>query len=212
MPSGLAALVAISPIKFDVSGRRFVHCRVLPKLHPQSYTPSTPFQLRVPRTLSPARLRLFLRAEKARESGMMEPSSKRPRQEPGSQQKAGGGRKKKPVPPEVQIRIEIQIAAKLGDIAKALAAYDKAKAEGIQLTVDSYATLFYVCSGGDNWESALTSNQDGGSNVTPEVIQRAQGIFQEMLSPSTNLQPNEIWYVCCCSLSISLLIYYHKRI
>ncbi len=41
------------------------------------------------------------------------------------------------------------MAARDGDIARALAVYDHARAEGIRLSPDSISTLLYLCSLGE---------------------------------------------------------------
>ena len=46
----------------------------------------------------------------------------------------------------VQVRLDIQMAARDGDIAKALQVYDKAKADGLKITQDFYCTLLFLCS------------------------------------------------------------------
>ena len=64
-------------------------------------------------------------------------------------------KKAKAVPPETAARLEIQMAVKEGSINKALAIYQSAKNKGIKLGVDSYASLLFLCSGGDEWETRL---------------------------------------------------------
>jgi hypothetical protein len=48
-----------------------------------------------------------------------------------------------------QVRLDIQMAARDSDIARALGIYDHARAEGIRLSPDSYSTLLYLCSLGE---------------------------------------------------------------
>lgn len=58
--------------------------------------------------------------------------------------------------------MEIQAAAKDNDVATALAAFDRAKRDGIRISPDLYINLLYLCSGGDRWERQLsTAGEDG---------------------------------------------------
>jgi pentatricopeptide repeat protein len=74
-------------------------------------------------------------------------------------QQQKGGRKQKEVPPSVQVRQDIQMAAKANNLWAALAAYDRSKLEGHKLNVDSYTSLLYLCSGGDQWEQLLPGTE-----------------------------------------------------
>lgn len=71
--------------------------------------------------------------------------------------KAGKGsrKKRKEYTPDMQARLAIQMAAKSGDIAAALAVYDECKREGVRVAADSYSSLLYMCSLGEEWEAAV---------------------------------------------------------
>lgn len=85
----------------------------------------------------------------------MQPDAKRPRLDADSGPPKTGGRKRKALTPEVEIRLAIQMAARKGNISEALEAYDRAKADKIKVTIDSFASILYLCSGGDEWEDIL---------------------------------------------------------
>jgi proteinaceous RNase P len=69
----------------------------------------------------------------------------------------------------------IQMAAKQNDVGAALAAFDRAKAEGLRLSTDSYLSLLYLCGGGDAWEQQLVraAQPEQQQQEQPEAQQAA---------------------------------------
>lgn len=135
----------------------------------------------------------------------MEPLAKRQRPGPGVPQQR---RKRKVMTPEVEVRLAIQMAARERSIDSAFAAYDRAKDQGIRLTLDSYACIMFLCSGGDDWEPLLqnkgSSNINGNSaeetsipseghiEVTPELMARGLALLEDM--KQAEIAPNEICF------------------
>lgn len=105
-----------------------------------------------------------------------QPSNGAPSQgrQPQQQQQQQGGRKRKPLTPEIEARLAIQAAAREGDVDKALRTYDTAAAAGTKLSLDSYASILYLCSGGDDWESAL-QHAPADPGAVPEAQAPAEG-------------------------------------
>ena len=68
----------------------------------------------------------------------------------------------------LQVRMEIQAAAKENDVATALAVFDRAKKEGIRVSPELYITLLYLCSGGDSWERQLSSAGEDEQQPQPQ--------------------------------------------
>jgi len=59
-----------------------------------------------------------------------------------------------------QIAFAIRDAARDRDPMRALSEYDRGMAEGIDLKPDSYASLLYLCAGGDAWEARARARAD----------------------------------------------------
>lgn len=96
-------------------------------------------------------------------------------------------KKQKTMSPEVSVRLEIQMAAKEGSFDKALAAYNKAKESGIKLSSDSFATLLFLCSGGEEWEEALDKNLEADESAPRE---HGNNTFESKASESKELKIN----------------------
>jgi len=151
----------------------------------------------------------------------MEPPSKRQKGGPGGpQMQQQQKRKQKNLTPEVEIRLAIQMAARERSIDNAFAAYDRAKELGIKLSLDSFACIMFLCSGGDDWDKMLSSadtsntlgadssvpsngningNSGGGGAtgfgsevITPELIARGRDLLDDMTS--AEIVPNEICF------------------
>lgn len=60
----------------------------------------------------------------------------------------------------LQIAFAIRDAARDRDPLRALAEYDRGIAEGIDMKPDSYASLLYLCAGGDGWEARARARAD----------------------------------------------------
>jgi Pentacotripeptide-repeat region of PRORP len=128
---------------------------------------------------------------------MSGPTTKRPNAEQPSKL---GRKKQKVMSPEVQVRLAINMATKAGDVQKAFAAYDQCKANGTKLFLDSYCSLFFLCSGGESWEAALATTGNSTpsgtavhTQVTPEVMERGRQMMKDMQTSDPKLEPNEIW-------------------
>lgn len=178
-----------------------------------------PLQLRIPEIVSSRRPSYVLQAHLTPPTSM-EPPSKRQKGSPGGPpKKQQQKRKQKILTPEVEIRLAIQMAARERSIDNALAAYDRAKELGIQLTLDSFACIMFLCSGGNDWERMLSSintanNLDADSSVpsndningsgggaangfssevlTPEVMARGRDLLEDMAA--AEIVPNEICF------------------
>ena len=144
----------------------YFHCR-LPSLvpgFPLKYVVG-PLQLRIPEIVSSRRPSYVLQAHLTPPT-KMEPPSKRQKGGPGSQQQQQK-RKHKQLTPEVEIRLAIQMAARERSIDNAFAAYDRAKELRIKLTMDSFACIMFLCSGGDDWENMLSAQSTLASKLDP---------------------------------------------
>jgi hypothetical protein len=60
----------------------------------------------------------------------------------------------------VQIAFAIRDAARDRDPLRALAEYDRGVAGGVAMKPDSYASLLYLCAGGDGWEARARARAD----------------------------------------------------
>ena len=137
----------------------------------------------------------------------MEPPAKRQRASAGQQQ----GRKRKAMTPEVEVRLAIQMAARERSIDSAFLAYDRAKDQGIKVTLDSFACIMFLCSGGDDWEQLLQNRNsktdvnntdakeststiigEGQIEVTPELMARGHSLLEDM--QEAGIAPNEICF------------------
>lgn len=85
-----------------------------------------------------------------------------------------------------QARLDIQMAARAGDIVAALGVYDKAKSEGLRLPADSYHTLLFLCSLGEEWEASVPKGSAApaapaaaGADVAVSSLQAQQGQQQQ---------------------------------
>ncbi|GAB4817090.1 hypothetical protein N2152v2_004136 [Parachlorella kessleri] len=102
----------------------------------------------------------------------------------GGKPAKGPSRTRKVLSPQGQVRLDIQMAARDGDIDKALHVYDTAKAGGLKISQDSYCTLLYLCSLGEDWEAAVPKGSSGldlvarrsSSSASPAEDQSADGI------------------------------------
>jgi proteinaceous RNase P len=131
-----------------------------------------PLQIRIPEIVSSRRPSYVLQAHLTPPTSM-EPPSKRQKGGPGGPQKQQQQKRKvKQLTPEVEIRLAIQMAARERSIDNAFAAYDRAKELGIKLTLDSYACIMFLCSGGDDWEKMLSPV---GSNPPSNVDDSSAG-------------------------------------
>lgn len=109
------------------------------------------------------------------EGGMEGGSQQKPQQpqQPQQQKQQQQRKKKKPASPEILARMAIHQAAKENDLAGALSAFDRAKAEGVRLNTDLYVSLLYLCSGGDGWETSVQRMYGGGEQAAAEGEQAA---------------------------------------
>lgn len=60
----------------------------------------------------------------------------------------------------MQIAFAIRDAARDRDPLRALAEYDRGVAGGVAMKPDSYASLLYLCAGGDGWEARARARAD----------------------------------------------------
>lgn len=60
----------------------------------------------------------------------------------------------------LQIAFAIRDAARDRDPLRALAEYDRGVAAGTAMKPDSYASLLYLCAGGDGWEARARARAD----------------------------------------------------
>ena len=144
---------------------------------------------------------------------MEQPSAKRRKGSPVPQ---NARKRKKTMTPEVEVRLSIQMAARERSIDNAFVAYDRAKEQGIKVSLDSFASIMFLCSGGDDWETLLQhqhNNNDAGIvgiggtdeeqqqqqqpvkhviEVTPEVLSRGRSLLEDMVAQG--IEPNEICY------------------
>lgn len=126
------------------------------------------------------------------------------------------GKKRKATSPEVQLRLAIQMAARRKSAHDAYKAYNHAVNTGIKLTLDSYATLLYLCSGGNDWSADIQDIQDGdaphkrqntasstdGINDEPlqiDLYEWGQSLLKDMTE--RGIQPNEICYTALARMA-----------
>jgi len=101
----------------------------------------------------------------------------------------GGKKKHKNTPPHVGYKIEIQRAAKVGDIQSAFESYDRAMVEGVKLPSDCFITLLFLASGGDTWEDQVGS---AGNLMQRAALGRCDEILDSM--KTLGYEPIEMCY------------------
>ncbi len=170
-------------------------------------------QRRIPGTLPPALVRLALRTRLAALG--MAPPAKRGR-EPRAPSPPRAAKKKRTPTPELSARLAVQMAAREGDAAAAFLAYDAARAAGVRLAADSYATIMFLCSGGDAWGGGDAGGRDGGAAaaaaaaadeggaaaapaIAPEHAARAAALLADM--EAAGLAPSEMCFTALARIA-----------
>ena len=131
-----------------------------------------------------------------------EEEKKPPSLQQQQQQQQQRRKKQKPMSPEIEVRLAIQMAAREGSVDTGLAAYDRAKEQGLRLSLDSYATLLFLCSGGDDWEALIgnTATEKQKEMPSPEsLLERSEAVMQDMAT--AGITPNEICYTALARLN-----------
>ncbi|KAL4527101.1 hypothetical protein Ndes2526A_g01506 [Nannochloris sp. 'desiccata'] len=218
MTFGRAVTSSFTSPSTQISCGRLIRSSKIPSLvpgFPLKYIVG-PLQLRIPEIVSSRRPAYVLQAHLTPPTSM-EPPSKRQKGGPGGHQKQQQQKRKhKTLTPEVEIRLAIQTAARERSIDNAFAAYDRAKELGIKLTLDSFACIMFLCSGGDDWEFMLSSansleadssnpsngningSGSGGATgfssevITPELMARGRNLLDDMAAAA--IVPNEICF------------------
>lgn len=110
-------------------------------------------QARVPSLVSVKRPQFVLRVQMSLPESAQQAvqrATERPR--PSGQQV---GRKRKAPTPETEVRLAIQMAARENDVDAAFEAYTAAKSLSLKLPLDTYVTVLFLASGGDDWEAEV---------------------------------------------------------
>ncbi|XP_062111428.1 proteinaceous RNase P 1, chloroplastic/mitochondrial [Humulus lupulus] len=88
--------------------------------------------------------------------------------------------------PEGLLKHKFDMCSKHGDVAEALRLYDEARSNGVQLNLNHYNVLLYLCSSSGSGSSGELS----GEMVSPDlVLKRGFEIFQQMVIDK--VAPNE---------------------
>ena len=91
--------------------------------------------------------------------------------------------------------MDIQAAAKANDVAAALAAFDRAKRDGVKVSPDLFVSLLYLCSGGDTWERQLRSAGEGeeeaGGAAAAAAPAAAEGAAGEGAAAAAAAEPQQ---------------------
>lgn len=118
------------------------------------------------------------------------------------------GKKRKANSPEVQLRLAIQMAARRKSAQDAYQAYTHAINTGLKLTLDSYATLLYLCSGGNDWNTEIQNvdnnappvdGTDGGQSSRLDLYEWGQSLLNDMTE--RGIKPNEICYTALARMA-----------
>ena len=137
-------------------------------------------------------------------------------------------KRKKQLSPEGELRLQLQMAAKAGDVSEALRVYENARKQQLSIPFDSYQVLLYLLCGGDDWLRLLPtfveemdepdSDGDGeiegkkekavkniSSSLTlKEREEKANEIFSLMLVDGGKSVPKEITYTTMARLAAAV--------